>query len=1001
MSIQTDLRPGARRGNRFVIPALALAVAIGTLLASAGSPAPARGVTITWTGLGASTNWSQAANWSTLTVPGPADVAVFDGTSAKPALMNVNVSVAGIDITTAYLGVITQGVGRRVTIGAGGWSQAGGAFIGTTGAIAMDGPWSLTGGAFTSTAGTWTASASLNQSAGSFVANGGTLRLVGPAATIDVAGSLQLWNLTLAHNNLAAKTLVAGESLVVDGSLALTNGSWDGGELQARGPITQAAGFDGGTGTLRIDGASDQTFTGSANASAGALPNVIIAKPSGTLALAGTIRVVGSGWTYLTGTLDPGGSLVVFDDGSLVAGSHALANVTLRGAGAKAIVVGDVLTVSGTLALTNGTWDGGMLSAHGSINQAAGFDGGTGTLRIDGAVDQLFTGSAGNASGALPSVIIDKPSGILSLAGTIRTANNWTHVAGAQDAGTTRLILIGPAVMSSAAAPLHRLDIRGGTASLGAPLTLTGELRVQIGSLDLAGNALDVAGSLIVRGTLLADGVELHVGGDVTATGVFDGASASLVLDGSVPQTVTIASTAIGELRVENSAGALLGADLSVTGLLDLPAGPFSIGPHRLTIAMPIVGFAGNLMGDSSSAVTIGGVAAGIRLPASIPQLRELQIVNPTGVTLDGPLDVTGQLILAGGNLVGLPHIVSITPGASVTRTSGHVVGSLQKAIASGGPSTVAFEIGDASGYAPIEITWTTVGTSGSMTASTVVGDDPGLAIVGLVPSASVNRTWTVAPSGLASDPALVTLNYLATDLDPGADPGALAAMNSDGGVLTLPTVVSRSPTSATLSLATAPSGTFSLAMRGSNLDVGIDGPTTGETGRAYRYLIVVGNAGAFSTDGTRLSVRLPGLTVSGTVASQGSCSLADEVLTCDLGPIPSAGHATVEFDIASSTAGVFLIAADVAVGGGTVDPEAANDAAELRLVIGNPSPPPATPVPSAVADGDLPDGDLPDTAEGLEEDEPWAWGAMARLAILLVGALVLATTVWLRDRRR
>ena len=54
-------------------------------------------------------------------------------------------------------------------------------------------------------------------------------------------------------------------------------------------------------------------------------------------------------------------------------------------------------------------------------SQASTFDGGTATLLINGAGAQTFTGAATTASGDLPLLVINKPSGTLTLAGTIRT----------------------------------------------------------------------------------------------------------------------------------------------------------------------------------------------------------------------------------------------------------------------------------------------------------------------------------------------------------------------------------------------------------------------------------------------------------------------------------------------------------------------------------------------------------------------------------------------------
>ena len=376
---------------------------------------------MTWTGLGATTNWNLGTNWSTGVAPGAADIAVFDGTSAKAALVNANISVGGVQVTAAYAGTITQGAARTITVGAAGWTQSGAAFGGSAAAMTVNGPVALSGGSFGSTSGILSVSGDFTVSGGAFVHNSGTLRFTGAAAAIDLPGTLTVWDLALAQNNAVAKTLDPADVLVVAGTLTLTNGLWEGGDLQARGSIAAASTFDGGTGTLRIAGSGAQLFTGTATVSVGELPNLVIDKPAGTLSLAGTIRVATGDWTHVGGTLDPGSSTISFDSGSVISGSHALANVVLRGSGAKTLPLAETLTVSGLLTLSDGTWDGGTLLASGDL--AAGLHlrrrHRHAAHRRRG--DQLFTGSATVSVGALPNLVIDKPSGTLTLAGTIRT----------------------------------------------------------------------------------------------------------------------------------------------------------------------------------------------------------------------------------------------------------------------------------------------------------------------------------------------------------------------------------------------------------------------------------------------------------------------------------------------------------------------------------------------------------------------------------------------------
>ena len=169
-------------------------------------------------------------------------------------LINANISVAGVQVSAAYGGSITQGAGRTITLGANGWDQAGAAFAGSAAAITVNGPFTLSGGTFTATSGILSVGGAFTQTAGTFAHNGGTLRFIGAAAAIDLPGSLSVWNLALAQNNLEPKTLAAGDTLLVGGLLTLTNGTWEGGELHAHGDIAATSGFDGGTAILRING---------------------------------------------------------------------------------------------------------------------------------------------------------------------------------------------------------------------------------------------------------------------------------------------------------------------------------------------------------------------------------------------------------------------------------------------------------------------------------------------------------------------------------------------------------------------------------------------------------------------------------------------------------------------------------------------------------------------------------------------------------------------------
>ena len=133
----------------------------------------------------------------------------------------------------------------------------------------------------------------------------------------------------------------------------------------------------------------------------------------------------------------------MFGGTQTIAGSHSLAGVELRSATVKTLAPGTTLTVTGLLRLTDGELVGDSLDAHGDIAATSGFDGGSGILRINGSGNQLLTGTATTTVGQLPNLVIDKPSGTLSLAGTIRTQRDWTYLGGLLAPGTSSVVFGG------------------------------------------------------------------------------------------------------------------------------------------------------------------------------------------------------------------------------------------------------------------------------------------------------------------------------------------------------------------------------------------------------------------------------------------------------------------------------------------------------------------------------------------------------------------------------
>jgi uncharacterized repeat protein (TIGR01451 family) len=172
-----------------------------------------------------------------------------------------------------------------------------------------------------------------------------------------------------------------------------------------------------------------------------------------------------------------------------------------------------------------------------------------------------------------------------------------------------------------------------------------------------------------------------------------------------------------------------------------------------------------------------------------------LKMNNANGLTLSGSPTVNGVLTLASGNITTGGNTLIISPTGSVSRTSGHVVGNLQKAIATG-PTSKTFEIGDASNYTPVDVAFASVSGAGNLTASTTAGDHPNIGSANIVATKTANRYWTLTNGGISFTTYSATFNFVNGDLDAGANTAAFIVGKYSGAAWSYPTVGTKTPTS-------------------------------------------------------------------------------------------------------------------------------------------------------------------------------------------------------------
>lgn len=630
-------------------------------------------------------DWHDAGNWSASSggaggagIPTAADKAIFDGSSPN-CTVDANIDTGGIEIQNTYANTLDINDFDAIIRSAHGFSIAGGTIMLGIGTITSQGNWSFTGGTITP--------------------ENSTVKFFGNSSP-TISGSHTLYSVTF-DNALTASRAISislGTTLTVTGQLIFQTGNAGAGHLQintgtvrAEANIEQSAsggtGIVSGSASLLIAGTANQTFDGFFNFPNEFLP-VTINKTGGTLSIENTVRT-GSDWTYTAGTID-GFGRVRFEDTLTISGSHTLPGAYFdnpSSASGKVITInaGDTLTVSGkTFFEVSNTGNreldiqDGTIAAQGDIDilgpGGTGFIEGDATLLINGAGDQAFFGDTSFYS-ILPfiNVEINKPSGTLTLSGTITTSSDWTYTSGTID-GTAevRFQLISAFTISGShtlydvlfdvpgTSPVSQITIAAGTVLsvsnlLTFDVTNTGDrdLTIDTGTIAAQGDILIEApgsnGAVIQgSGSLLINGV----GNQQFQSNLTEG-----VINHNYPFLDTEIDKASGDLELVGTIFSGNGwtytqGNITGTGKVRfvLTAGSFAIsGSHTL----PNVTF-DNPSGAPAGSITI---AAGTTLSVSDELIFDITNIGGRDIQLDtGILRALGDVYVdppgSGGNIV-------------------------------------------------------------------------------------------------------------------------------------------------------------------------------------------------------------------------------------------------------------------------------------------------------------------------------------------------------------
>lgn len=429
----------------------------------------------TWTGLGSDNNWNTTANWSPSTgfPQFTSDNATFDGTGVKNCSINVPVSINSINVNAGYSGTITQLAGNSMTF-AGASAFNAGTFAGGNSNILFSSTFSVGAGctAFTSTSASLKIQGNFTYNGPAFSNHSGTVSFYQPVVYPQVIRANtnfanNIWDLKFEGSSGSQYYIPASGSpssaLTVNGNLTIdaqdasrlwlgytssptypgpsqsitvkgtttTSGTTSGGfiwidnTINAEGDISiNNKGIGGGgTGALVINGPGVQNLTSTVSAHEGSLPSVTINK-SGSLNLTGTISEIGN-WTYVSGTVAPGSSTVVIEQGAWTidavgpSSTMSFNNLTIDNVGFENAALGSNVDVNGNLTImagsrlygssynltVGGNWD--------SSGSNARFMSDTGTVTFDGTNQSVSMQSNSNSFYNL--TMQQQPSGQLTV----------------------------------------------------------------------------------------------------------------------------------------------------------------------------------------------------------------------------------------------------------------------------------------------------------------------------------------------------------------------------------------------------------------------------------------------------------------------------------------------------------------------------------------------------------------------------------------------------------
>ncbi len=502
-----------------------------------------------------------------------------------------------------------------------------GAFTAGSSTVDHNGTVTISGGTYTASSGTTTIEGAYTHTAGgTFTHNSGVVTLDGTTPfTWDVATSEEFYSLTINNSySVGASMVVAtGDTLNVNGTFTMTDGTFGTGTIAAKGAVSIEAGAgysSSASGTLLINGSGSQTIT-------------VAPLTTSTYEIVDQFTVNNASAT-VNGTGANG--TLRFDKITVQAGTMALTTYSLTAS--------EAVTISGgTLSFTN---TGTATFTNTFAISSGAFSGGSST--IDYNSDVTISGGTYTASSGTTTLNGD----YAHTAGGTFTHNSGTWTwdgTGAQAIDVTTTETFGAMVVNKSS---------GSTATIA-----TGDTLVATGALTLTDGKF-TAGALEAQG-------------DVSIATTYDASSTTtLTFTGSATQTLTTnnSSVYIADVFVNKSGGQVnMVGTWTLGGTnqdLTIQEGTFDLNGYALSVTgggteKIVVETGGNLQLQGGETITADS--------ASYPQLDSGSTVTYDGTS--GPYTMKDytyhHLVINGGATSVFTQAANESYGGNVTITQG------------------------------------------------------------------------------------------------------------------------------------------------------------------------------------------------------------------------------------------------------------------------------------------------------------------------------------------